>query len=287
MIPPCKVLPAREQRPLSSAPFHSWDLPGEVRWAEFHRLDAGILVRFPGLADFEIASEGEPVVCRPAPGVGRDTHEHLFINQVMPLVIGRQEGKLAFHASAVVLEQGAIAFLGESGRGKSTLAAAFVAQGHSFLTDDCLIVSRRGGVHVVEPGHPSLRLWSDSHAALPLAPTRTTTAAGVSPKARMILDEAHHTRTEPLLAAFYLSDAPADAVSFAPIPGAEALSLWLQNAFVLDPEDKDRLAAHFALLGPFADRVPLFSISYPRCFERLPDTIRAILAQAGETTHAR
>ena len=49
------------------------------------------------------------------------------------------------HATAVVVDGEAIAFLGDCGYGKSTLGAAFVARGFPVLTDDVLAHGEAGG----------------------------------------------------------------------------------------------------------------------------------------------
>ena len=90
----------RTQMPWAVAPFHAWDLTDGEPWAQFYRSGDGILVRFPDYADFELSSDGRRVVCVPAPDVSSSTIEHLYFNQVLPLVLGRL-GKLLFHASAV------------------------------------------------------------------------------------------------------------------------------------------------------------------------------------------
>ena len=97
----------------------------------------------------------------PVPGVSLQTVEHLYLNQVRPLALSRQF-ELVLHGSAVESENTAIAFLGHSGRGKSTLAASFATTGARFLSDDSLHIDRVDKRYFVRPGHPSIRLWKDS-----------------------------------------------------------------------------------------------------------------------------
>jgi serine kinase of HPr protein (carbohydrate metabolism regulator) len=86
------------------------------------------------------------------------TVEHLYLNQVLPLALSRQ-GKLVLHGSAVDIGGQGVAFLGESGRGKSTLAASFATEGTRFLTDDGLLLEWVGECCMIIPSHPSIRLW--------------------------------------------------------------------------------------------------------------------------------
>ncbi len=54
---------------LEGRPFHEWMLPDGSRWTQFFRVEAGYLLRFPGLSDFWVSDDGMKVNCFPAPGV--------------------------------------------------------------------------------------------------------------------------------------------------------------------------------------------------------------------------
>ena len=114
----------RPQRQPPQPPFQQWTFPDGRPWTSFHRDRDGYLLQFPALADFEVSANGRQVTGWAMPGVAPATVHHLFTNQVQPLALSRQ-GKLVLHASAVAVGDIALAFAGESGRGKSTLAASF------------------------------------------------------------------------------------------------------------------------------------------------------------------
>jgi hypothetical protein len=97
--------PAQIQTPVDHAPFHTWGFPDGTPWTEFYRLGGGYLLRFPELAEFEVAANGLEVTCIPAPDVSEATTQHLYLNQVLPLVLSKL-GKLVFHASAVEVAGG-------------------------------------------------------------------------------------------------------------------------------------------------------------------------------------
>src|SRR3954447_18430377 len=120
--------------------FHEWRGRRGPRWLSIGRLPRGTrrayLLRFPELADFEVSADARRIVARPAAGLPVDTLRHLLIDQVLPLVTSRH-GRLSLHASAVHLPGiGAIAFVGDAGRGKSTLAAALALAGARVVADD-------------------------------------------------------------------------------------------------------------------------------------------------------
>ena len=64
------------------------------------------------------------------------------------------QGLEVFHASAVVRHGEAIAFLGPSGAGKTSLAVELCARGASFLADDVLALEPRGVELLAHPGTP-------------------------------------------------------------------------------------------------------------------------------------
>lgn len=77
--------------------------------------------------------------------------QRLFFAQALPLAAALQ-GLEVLHASAVGLGGRAVAFTAESGTGKSSLAAHFVATGATFLTDDVLALEQQGEGVVAHPG---------------------------------------------------------------------------------------------------------------------------------------
>lgn len=78
-----------------------------------------------------------------------------------------QRGKLVLHGSVIAIQGQAIAFLGESGWGKSTTVAALCQNGHQMVTDDITVIDFDGrGYPIVFPSFPQVKLWDDAVIAL-------------------------------------------------------------------------------------------------------------------------
>jgi len=276
-------LPARLQDPMRRAPYHEWVFPDGESWTQFFRTPAGYLLRFPKLADFEISDDALAVTCLPAPDVTADTCEHLYLNQVLPLVWSKQ-GKLVFHASAVEAAGVAVAFPAESGRGKSTLAASFATGGYRFLTDDGLAVEADGNGYSAMPSHPSIRLWEDSQRALVAATAATALPVQYTDKARFLAGEgiAFCTQPRPLRRAYFLGDGRAAAATFEKMSAPEAMMEWVKNSFLLDPKEPALLASHFGKVAGLANRVHCYRLDYPRRFEALSGVRQAIVEHLQE-----
>ncbi len=69
----------------------------------------------------------------------------------------RQRGLLVLHASCVANGSGAIAFVGFSGWGKSTLAIRFLQKGYRLLSDDVLPICTKNCPPLAYPSHPFVK----------------------------------------------------------------------------------------------------------------------------------
>lgn len=85
-----------------------------------------------------------------------------FLCSIVAGVVLHQRGALALHAGCVAVDGVALAIAAPSGRGKSTLAAAFADAGHALLTDDICRVDFTDAGALAVPGPPRLRLWPDA-----------------------------------------------------------------------------------------------------------------------------
>jgi hypothetical protein len=268
----------RPQAPLQSAFFHQWISPDGTLWTGFYRTKAGYLLRFPDLADFEVSVDGHEVCCWPVPEVSESTVQHLYLNQVLPLALAKQ-GKLVFHASAVEIGDGAVAFIGESGRGKSTLAASFATSGFRFLTDDGLEVEPGDGGYQVIPSHPSIRLWDDSQQALISAGARKAPPVQFTSKARFLAgdDIVFCEQPRPLHCVYFLGEGTQQQPVFERMNPAEALIELVKHSFLLDIEEREMLAAQFDELSRLVSQPVYYRLDYPRRFKDLALVRQAIV----------
>lgn len=269
--------PCRQKRVVEPA-FLSWS----EGWASFYRTPAGIKIRFRGLADFVVSPDGRLVRCIPVPGLSQAALEHLYRNQVYPLALSKL-GKLVVHGSAVEHGTGAIAFLGESGRGKSTLAAAFALRGQPFLTDDALVIERAdNNEFLAHPSPPSLRLWADSRDFLLKNDFQLAPSVEYTSKDRLLADARLEHCLEPrtLNAVYFLGDGSAAEVTVRPINPAQAMMKWVNYSFLLDVMDPTLIKSNFEKVADLANNLACFELDYPRKFDTIDQVVAAIEAHA-------
>lgn len=95
--------------------------------------------------------------------------EALTLDYVAPYLLGpvlgiflSLRGFVSLHASAIVLHEQAVLFVGEAGAGKSTTAAALSKRGHALLADDIVGIIERDGKFFAIPAYPYVSLWPQS-----------------------------------------------------------------------------------------------------------------------------
>ncbi|MGB6067988.1 MAG: hypothetical protein WBG50_24545 [Desulfomonilaceae bacterium] len=114
---------------------------------------------YRGLGSGE-AIAGREIIGTPEEGL----HEGLmsFLAQGPGLsVLLHQRGYLTLHASCVKIGNRAAAFMGDSGTGKSTIAAALHIKGHAVVSDDVTVINSSTRELEAYPGYPGLHLLPD------------------------------------------------------------------------------------------------------------------------------
>lgn len=109
--------------------------PGYHTWIEADLA----FVRVRDSVSFKVVS-GRHIYCQPSSDIGLDYVASYLLGCPMGLLL-RQRGFLVLHGSAVETNGGVVVFLGGSGWGKSTLAAALQCTGIcQFFTDDLMVI---------------------------------------------------------------------------------------------------------------------------------------------------
>ena len=229
-----------------------------------------------------LVADGCRVVVEPRGGSRADVSS-LLVGPVLAAVL-QQRGITTLHASSVATTAGAVAFLGNRGTGKSSIACALMNLGYPLMADDVTGIVTEDGEPWAVPGFPRLRLLDDSLQRLGAVALES---GGTDGKVQ-VAAEKHHAGRLPLAACYLLDTRIAQnggPVAIAPVAAAEAFR-WLGHftyrrrrlpAF-------GKLAAHFEGLSTIAARIPVFDVARPSPrpdLEALGARIRDHLASLG------
>jgi hypothetical protein len=115
--------------------------------------EAGYQLSGPRYGRHVLSRDGRRLRCVPD-STRTDDWQRFMIGQVLPFAAALN-GLEVLHASAVTVSGGAVALLGASGAGKTSLALALCRRGAQFLADDVLALERRNGELFAHPGTPA------------------------------------------------------------------------------------------------------------------------------------
>jgi hypothetical protein len=228
---------------------HHWPGVGGDPDLSLARTELGLLLRFPGLADFLLSPDLSLLQAWPSPDTETATLRHLLLDQVLPRVLAHR-GELVLHAGAVNVD------------------------GYPLLGDEGLVVRMEDGVPWAQATYPALRLSPASAHALFPSRSPGTPVAQNSDKQRVDLGE-EGTRGPLGLGAVYVlrsqgPDAREGGVKSAAMTVRDACMALTRHSFLLDPTDVGRATPLLDLAAALAAECPVLTLSYPRTFDSLP-----------------
>jgi hypothetical protein len=192
----------------------------------------------------------------------------LLVHGPLYAMILKQRGFLVFHASAVSNRGRAIAFLGFSGQGKSTLAAAFhFRKNHALVTDNALAVSWDAkGKPLAIPAQPFLKLSG-----------RTTAALGIDGSEYDAIEPGSHKKKIPARAKkaeparlgclYVLKDG--SEVRIEAVTRADAFTELVRHSYFPADAFPPDSGENFSALARLASRLPLRRVAFPHRWDLL------------------
>lgn len=202
-----------------------------------------------------------------------------LVGPVLGLLL-RLRGITCLHASAVVLDNYGVVFVGGEGAGKSTTAAAFALNGYGVLSDDVVALAENGSGFLVLPAYPHLCLWPESVNMLLGSPDALPQFSKNWEKQRLFLGERQThfaNRAIPLGAVYFLGERRSEAApAVEAFRSQKALLALVADTFATKVLDREMRAREFDVLGRLVTSVPIrqvFSHSDP---SRIHDFCRVI-----------
>ncbi|HEX8222892.1 MAG TPA: hypothetical protein VF605_03645 [Allosphingosinicella sp.] len=197
---------------------------------------------------------------------------------VVCAVLLSSAGEPLLHGAAVAHGGNALGILGDSGQGKSTLAAALVGAGGRLLSEDLLAFTPRGEELEVEPGYPRISLLPDSFEALGFGGGAPQARQGT---AKSWIDSAAPEGPAPIRRLYIL--APPDPAAAAGAArrlsrsaAAPALVHHLYGADWIRPVSR----ADLGFCASLAARVPIFELTRAATLGEVPACAAMLLADA-------
>lgn len=206
--------------------------------------------------------------------------DSLFVGPVLGFTLRLRE-IVCLHSSVVGINGKAIAFLGHSSSGKSTIAAALAEAGAEILSDDIAVLQQDAAGFLVQAGYSKVRLrpkaaefFSENPASLPIVYT--------SRESRYFsLEETgiFHSGPLPLAAIYLLGEISDDYLEpfVRPASSHEKLLDLIKNTSGSYVVTGKLRAAEFEVLSKIATTIPIRRLHYAHDVKTLPRQCEIIL----------
>jgi hypothetical protein len=245
---------------------------------------ADTFLRIRGVAYFRLR-DGAEIAIDPVPGASQSELRGALLGPAIGALC-YQRGLLPLHAGALACADGAEAFAGPSGVGKSTLVAYLGQHGRDVLCDDiCAVSFDSDGRPMAWPGPPRVKLSEDALAWL----GGDAAIGEVIDSGKYAMPVARQIEPRPLRRVYQLSDGPAGSrPEIQRLPGLKAIEVLSSNLFRSQFVAQMGLTRRiFELIGALARQTQVLRLARPRGFDIFGATAACLEAnQADETSAA-
>lgn len=277
---------SKQKKDLPSYPpkwLHHWYLPNGQISLSVGKNNGSFWIDFPNIASFKCSTDTCRITAYREDTAPDESIRHLLLDQVIPRILSHR-GELVIHASCILTDYAAIAFCGESGWGKSTLAAYFHGSDESFplLTDDCLLLNTKNGKISCTASYPGARLFQDSLTLLNNS-ENVVPVSHYSNKKRILMACSKEHIENQISAIFILNDPSKEpkepGISIKQVTGATAAIALLKNTFPLDITDRVFIKSQLQNIARIGGNnfFHVYYLNFPRDHTILPKVKDAIL----------
>jgi hypothetical protein len=261
---------------------HSFGDPAAVCGPNWECLGDKFILRIPNIGRLLLIAGRQVYVDVGPDGDVADTAAFLMGSALGILM--HQRGQLAFHASAVQVGESAVLFMGPTGAGKSTMAAALGQLKYAVVSDDlCAVTMLADGRAAIVPDGRQLKLWNHAVEGLGIAAHRGQKVRQQLEKYYMASD-ATPQRSLPIAAIYVLHEARAGDT-----PGIEGYNIVDAALALRRNIYRGYLVPHFGLQAQYfqtvsaiASKTKVCGIKRPLGFDHLHTVVDWLEAHWGD-----
>ena len=199
---------------------------------------------------------------------------HLILGPGMGTLL-RQRGYLVLHASAVDIKGNGVAFLGDSGFGKSTLVTAMSKKGHKFITDDVLRVKfDESNMPLALPSFPRAKLWDDIINHIKDQPNLVQKIHPEIEKYSFNIDTSFTTKPIPLKNIYILKNNDKNEINL--LKSQDALIELIKSSYAVNLFGDNGKAQNLIQCANIVNNIPIKCLKKRQRLKELNDLIRIV-----------
>jgi hypothetical protein len=251
----------------------------------FHNnVDRTAFLYFEGIGSFLIRDGLDIIIDPVSSNLDQRQLSFVILKSILPELI-HQRGQLILHANAVEVFGGAVAFMGKSGAGKSTIAAALCKQRHSLVSDDVVVIDFMGiRSPILFSGLTQLLLWPEAATALGYNPETWPQPYPQSEKRSLCIAGGFSQEPLPLKRIYVLAENTSYKIEC--LQPQEAFDALVHSVYSFNIGSKDTriTSSIFRQCISLADSVSICRLERPRSFSALPDLVKLVEEDLAQTT---
>jgi len=250
--------------------------------------DGGVYMKLEGMFETLVSADGRAIACARLGDADARSFEANLLNFALSAALTLR-GEEPLHATVLDVDGAALGLLGDSGTGKSTLAAALIGQGAQLITDDMLRLTFADGVAFAHHGPHRLKLFDEP--ARRLLPRAMSCGHFNALSGKLMMEPgarapARH-QPRPLSALFWLGEPQArptsDDVSATRLAGTALIRVLTASTGNSRNHTPDRLARQLRFAERVAQSTPVYALCYARRYallDRVVERIRQVVARS-------
>ena len=216
--------------------------------------------------------EGREMIVDPTPAVHDEIIRHLIIGPAFNYLL-HQRGYFVLHASTVAVGDVSVAFVGESGMGKTTAATAFLCAGHEVLSDDVAAIELDDGRPRVRSGYPSIKLEPAIVDLLDVPVEEPRRTSQRRDRHFHALEDGQPETPVPLERIYLLEDA--EHTSVRPLESESPVLELVRNTYTISLLG-DEAESNFLQCASLAESVPVRRLRRQRNLDQLPELVEVV-----------
>lgn len=238
-------------------------------FAQLGKNENHFALRFKEYLDFFISKDFKKIWFSNKNDIDINTLQHLLIDQVIPRIIS-DDRSIVFHASAIEYKNKVIAFIGESGSGKSTsvLALSNQSKNINFLCDDSILIKKCENSFLSIPSYSAIRVWPDSANKLQRNKHKSQKVSAINNKL-ILYEKTQNIDFSPktLAAVYNLNPENNKKISIKKMTSKKAFEEMTKGIFRLDVYNRDELRKEFSFVSQLTQNINFFDIYYKKDFD--------------------
>jgi hypothetical protein len=185
-----------------------------------------ICFNVPNIARF-LVQNGERIVFEPEPGIDEDS-VRVFLSGPCLAALLMQRNLFVLTGSVLKINDAAVAYIGDSCSGKSSLIAAMMQRGYLVMSDGLCVVNQDG---IVFPGPSHIELWDDSAKLLNIPPKTLHSIRPKFKKFRLPIHDSFYSHPLPLKEVYALNPQKVDLLRYKRLTGSEKINFLQKNIY--------------------------------------------------------